>query len=1329
MEQGTKRGDYYLGLDMGTDSVGWAVTDMDYRIPKFKGNAMWGVRLFDESNTAEERRLFRISRRRIQRRRERLDLLEMLFDGPVSAKDPAFFQRLRESDLYAEDKTTNTHFAVFADSDYTDADYHRQFPTIYHLRNALLHEDGPYDVRLVFLAVHHIIKNRGHFLFDSLGEAQNFASIYGAFRDYLQEEYECAVECTDEKAFGAVLKDKSLSKSKKTAAAAELFGVTKKSAPQLYACLALACGATVKLKDLFNDDTLAEAEKPSIAFTGSYEDNEPEYQSVLEERFDLVVRIKALYDWAILDEILAGHQYLCEAKVATYEQHKADLQRLKAYVKTYRPELYKKIFKLSSKDDNYVAYSGHIKENGHTGVLEKTRHNHNQEDFCAYLKKALGDNEDPAYAEMFAAIENGTFMPKQVSAQNGVIPMQLQKKELEGILDRAQAYLPFLTEKDETGLTVREKIISLCKHYIPYYVGPLNKHSKKAWIVRKEGKIYPWNFDQVVDVDRSAEAFIEKLTSKCTYLPQYDVIPKYSLLYTKFMVLNELNNLTLDGRRVEVHLKQEIYRDLFEKRGKVTGKGLKNYLQSRGIVYEVMGGFDENFKASLKPWQDLAPYDLAYDEKEEVVRLITIFGDDKKLLKKRLRDLFGDRLTETERGKLSRLKYTGWSRLSREFLTHVACTDKNTGEVTNIISALWNTNLNLMQLLYSEDYVPTFGEQVAVCNQFDKAVSLRQMVEDLYVSPKVKRPIYQSLLIAREIEKIQKCPPKKIFIEVARGEEKKERKKSRKAQLLELYQSCKKEYADLYAQLEETGEDDLRNDKLFLYYTQMGQCMYTGEHIDLGNLMGKNAFFDIDHIFPRSKVKDDSLNNRVLIKKSVNNDQKKNIYPISRDIQNKMHGFWQLLLSKGLISKVKYQRLIRTTPLTDEELGAFISRQLVETRQSTKAVAQIMEQLYDKEQTEIVYVKAALASDFRHTYDMLKCREVNDFHHAKDAYLNVVVGNVYNVRCTHDKRRFIDGLRSGAYSAKMEVMLAHSVPGAWVAENSQSLKIVKQMMAKNNIRYTRYAYCKHGALFKVQPKKKGIGQVPLKKYGAKSDISKYGGYDKALAPYFALVSYVDIKGHQMRQFVPIDAVFEHQYLENPDNYVSNYIGVTAKVVIPCVKSNTCVAFDGCRIHIAAKSTGGKQIGCRPGMQLVLSYEQEKYIRNITKYLSQNKDRPLNKYDWISAEENIALFDALVDKMSNTSISFYFGGMGAKIAKAKDQFLVLIPEKQCVVLSEIIKMLHANQDPADLTLIGLGHKVGAVMINSNISKIKGVVSIKLIHQSITGLFEQQIELLP
>lgn len=448
-----------------------------------------------------------------------------------------------------------------------------------------------------------------------------------------------------------------------------------------------------------------------------------------------------------------------------------------------------------------------------------------------------------------------------------------------------------------------------------------------------------------------------------------------------------------------------------------------------------------------------------------------------------------------------------------------------------------------------------------------------------------------------------------------------------------------------------------------------------------------------------------------------------------------MHVFWQLLLSKNLISKVKYQRLIRTTPLTDEELGAFISRQLVETRQSTKAVAQIMEQLYDKEQTEIVYVKAALASDFRHTYDMLKCREVNDFHHAKDAYLNVVVGNVYNVRCTHNLRNFIRGLQeNGPRGYSMNAMFKWDIPGAWVAENGElqetqtkSLKIVKQMMAKNNIRYTRYAFCQHGGLFDQMPVKKGKGQIPLKQDGPKSDMAKYGAYNKAMSKYFALVSYLDKKDKEVRQLVPIDAVTEKAYLADPDEYVSSYVGTPAKVLIPCIKYNACLSFDGFRMHISSKT--GERLGYKSGMQLVLSYEQEKYVRNITKYLSQNKDRPLNKYDGISVDENVELFLALVDKMRNTLLGQRFGDMGTKIVDKTERFASLAPEKQCVVIFEIIKMLHNNVVMGDLSLIGLAKNSGAIFVNSKLTKIGGVSSIKLIHQSITGLFEQQIELLP
>lgn len=178
--------EYYIGLDIGTDSIGWAVTDTQYNVLKFRGNSMWGVRLFDESKTAQERRMFRAARRRNLRRRKRLDLLEMLFDKEISAKDVSFFKRLKESSLYYEDKSVGTTYAVFADKDYTDKDYYKQYPTIYHLRADLIKNPAEHDVRLVFLALHHLIKNRGHFLFDNLSvtDIESFDKIFSELTAY-----------------------------------------------------------------------------------------------------------------------------------------------------------------------------------------------------------------------------------------------------------------------------------------------------------------------------------------------------------------------------------------------------------------------------------------------------------------------------------------------------------------------------------------------------------------------------------------------------------------------------------------------------------------------------------------------------------------------------------------------------------------------------------------------------------------------------------------------------------------------------------------------------------------------------------------------------------------------------------------------------------------------------------------------------------------------------------------------------------------------------------------------------------------------------------------
>ncbi len=159
-------GDYFLGLDGGTDSLGWAVTDENYELLKFNGKAMWGVRLFEGGQTAAERRLHRAARRRQQRKGQRTALLQMLFAEEISKVDPGFFLRLKESNLHVEDKSVSQTNGLFFEEGFTDKDFFAAYPTDYHLRKTLIeNQRPPYDVRLVYLALHHILKNRGHFLF------------------------------------------------------------------------------------------------------------------------------------------------------------------------------------------------------------------------------------------------------------------------------------------------------------------------------------------------------------------------------------------------------------------------------------------------------------------------------------------------------------------------------------------------------------------------------------------------------------------------------------------------------------------------------------------------------------------------------------------------------------------------------------------------------------------------------------------------------------------------------------------------------------------------------------------------------------------------------------------------------------------------------------------------------------------------------------------------------------------------------------------------------------------------------------------------------------
>lgn len=1334
MEKAKKAQDYFLGLDMGTDSLGWAVTDTSYNLLKTGGKAMWGVHLFDSGKTAEERRAFRTARRRTERNRQRIELLRELFSEEICKVDENFFARLEESKFYEEDKRVAGKYTLFHDVTYTDKEYHRDFPTIYHLRSAMLHSDKKFDIRLLYLVVAHILKHRGHFLMEgqTLESATDFAPIFADLMHAL-EDADISVSCSDSQAVADVLKDKSTTVTDKKRTLYALFGATEKQ--QKSVCDALA-GGSVKLSVLFADESLDDCEVSKFDFKGGIEDKEAQLESALQDRMVLLLKLKAVYDWSVLADVLDGHEYLSDAKVATYEQHKNDLKVLRAVFRKYAPNEYNTMFRSDTEKCNYCAYTGHA--SAKNGVLKNDICT--QEDFCKFALKLLGDftPETPAETDLKAKLQAGTALPKQATKDNSVLPYQIHLRELQVILDRAKQHYAFLNAEQD-GITVADKIIKLMTFRIPYYVGPLNPTHDNAWIVRKEtGKIYPWNFDEKVDKIKSAERFIQRMTNFCTYLVGEKVLPKESVLYSKFVIYNQLNSISVDGEKLPPDLKNALFQDLFlqtDRAQKVTVKRIKNYLLSKGFCQKdaEITGLDGEVRGTMKSYIELRKIlgDKVNDTQmvEEIIYQITVLGESKKLLQVFLQRNFGDRLSEAEIRKLLKLQYSGWGNLSETFLTGIYHIDNATGEAVSILSALENTTDNLMQLLSGKygftDAVNAFN---ADKNGQITASNVGQAVDELAVSPAVKRSIRRTLAVIKEVTKVMGHAPKRIFLEVARGpaeNQKNQRTKSRKQALLECYAACKKEEPALFEALDKASEDTLRKDKLYLYYTQLGRCMYSGEPIDLADLYDDHKY-DIDHIYPQSKTKDDSLQNRVLVKR-VLNDNKSDTYPLPSSMRNaKTVALWKHLLDLNLISKEKYYRLMRTTPLSAEELAGFIARQLVETRQSSKATAQLLAQLYPD--SEIVYSKAKNVTDFRQEYGFVKCRSVNDYHHAKDAYLNIVVGNVYHVKFTKNPVRFI--IEKGEdYS--LNCVFEHPVQRggetAWLPDGS-SLATVRKTMAKNNILFTRYVTEQKGEFFKQQPVKKGGGQMPLKTSDPRlADFQKYGGYNSVKGAYFVLVRHT-VKGKRVKtfEFVP---VYKAKYFEQHPEALLTYFAETLQdpeILLPKVKINTLFSVDGFKMHLSGRT--GSQLVFKNANQLVLSEKQYAYFHRIDKWIEQNKKaksiQPIFYLRNLTKEDNLEIYDTLYQKLCNTVYGKKLSAQKKNLEQCREKFLQLSLEEQCIFLSNILKMFQCNSSTADLKLCDGGGDAGKVYLASNITKI---TDLKLIFQSVTGLFENELDL--
>lgn len=1313
-------GDYYLGLDIGTDSIGWAVTDEQYNILEFRRKPMWGIHLFDGGSTAQNTRTYRISRRRLKRRAERIALLRDLFSEEISKVDPTFFERMDESDLHSEDRLVAQKNSLFNDPGFEDKDFHKRFPTIFHLRRHLFESNDKEDIRLIYLAAHHIIKFRGHFLYKGLGDGDipPFEIVLNSLLENVRDEYGMELEVTDRDLVKNTLSDFSIGIREKSNGLVSAFNAVS---DEEIALIGLISGKKTSMKKLFDDDSL---DKMSFTlkdpdFETQLQENESDLGS---ERAHTLELSRQLFEWSRLSNILKGSDSISEAKKKDYEQHQKDLHTLKKAVMKYAPEKYSEAFKSKTHLGNYCSY---VYVCGR-GVPDKKC---NAEDFHKYFKRILepsGIRDDEEFKDLLYRLDMGILCPKQRTGENSIIPYSVHRKELVRILENASKHYPSLALKDENGFSRIDKTLMLEEFRIPYYVGPLDDRSKRSWIIRNSfDKITPWNFDKVVDEDKTSERFIENLTNMCTYLGGEKVLPKNSLLYSRYMLYNEVNNLRVNGEKIPAIVKQKIVTELFAnktKADKVSLRELKVFLKGEGILTgsDEITGTDNGIKATLRSeilLKNIIGNKIS-DRKmaEEIVRILTIFGDEKKRSKMKLKKEFSDKLTEREIEDLSSLKFEGWGRFSEKFLTGLR--QEINGRSMSIIELLEETTHNLQEILS----IYSFSE---IINQYNKELTSEpdriayDVVKDMYTSPAVKRGIWRALSIVKDILKAVGHPPKKVFVETTREDREKKRTESRKTSLMQLYKSCKE--IEWENKLSGVEESDLRSRSLYLYYVQLGKCMYCGKNIDIENL-NNNDLVDRDHIYPQSKTKDDSIHNNLVLACRICNQAKGDRYPLPQEWVRRMHDFWTMLKDRKLINSEKYQRLTRRNDLTEEEFGGFINRQLVETSQSAKAVISVLKNVF--KDSDVVYVKGSNVSDFRSSFGFVKCRLVNDYHHAKDAYLNIVVGNVFDTKFTKNPSYLLRNREQYNINKMYDRNISRFGTDAWVAGDLGSIATVRKYMRRNNILFTRYATKLRGALFEetVYRKKKGLFE---RKKGL--DTEKYGGYSGIKISYFALLEY-DKGKKRIRSLEAVPTYFANTKPKKEDliEFFSKTRTLTnVKIIIPEVKVKSLFEKKGFRFHITGNGDS-RRLWISSAIQLLLPEDMYTYCKKIENYekdKQKKSEKPIQNYG-LDKEKNITLFRLLTEKASKPPYCIKFETISKTLEIAHEKFRDLELKTQVDVLRQILNIFSCDSTRGDLSVLGGAEKAGVFRINKILSD-KDVEEMIMICQSPSGLFENRI----
>ena len=520
--------------------------------------------------------------------------------------------------------------------------------------------------------------------------------------------------------------------------------------------------------------------------------------------------------------------------------------------------------------------------------------------------------------------------------------------------------------------------------------------------------------------------------------------------------------------------------------------------------------------------------------------------------------------------------------------------------------------------------------------------------------------------------------------------------------------------------------------------------MYSGRRIDIHELFTDK--YDIDHIYPQSLTKDDSWHNIVLVEKQMN-AEKTDRFPIYEPIQAKQKGFWKLLWDRGFISEKKYDRLVRVEPLTDDELNQFINRQMVSTNQSVKAVTTLLRQLYPD--TDVVFSKAENVSDFRSKNGFIKVRSINHHHHAKDAYLNIVVGNVYHEKFT--KNFFFFAKQNGTHRTynltKMFEKKVYSTDNKEITiwDPHISMDTVKTMMRSNDVRVTQRAVPQKGGLSDETVYKKGVAKrgvyLPLKSSDVHlRDVEKYGGRTKMTISEYVILKVVDTKNKERIEILSFPL-----YLSNRNDiekaikevYLSTYKEPSTitdiEIMYKGLYIGSKVNVNGFTYYMGGKT--GSNVCLDSAIDVVLDLTSCIYIKLLEKVAFKKVENPKifriedikisyrNTEIIVTKEQNTSLYQSLLKKLDTP---LFVKMKGNKLEEFRtvgfDAFINLSLEEQASMLLELLNVLTNFKTKRDLSKIGMTSSRSTVGIN-----LSNTDNFSVITTSITGLYENEIKI--